>query len=619
MQKVFKKVFQAILVYFLPLLGIYAFYRILFYLFNFSFLKGIPFRSLIIAFIHGLRFDISALTMLNGVFLLFFIFNWNNFKHVKKILIAIYVVLNSVALGLMAADLAYFPFTLKHSGYDLLAIKSDTVRLLPQFFIDYWYLFILWAFSCWSFIKLFKHLETKYLTETSTLFQSFFSLIFIAGLSALGIRGGLQLRPLDLINANEFNGTQASNLVINTPFNFIITATRPSIEKIEWISEKEINDNFKFNKTVNHPTPFSHLTKPNIVVIVLESFGAEYSAVYNPIKKSYMPFLDSLMQKGIFFDNAYANGRTSVDGITSIFLGIPALMSESFAFSPYQTNQTFSLGAFLNKEGYNTSFYHGGENGTMQLNNIIQKAGISNYYGKNQFPNSKDDYDGSWGIWDHKYFTYFKDELSNKSQPFYSSIFTLSSHHPFVIPSNFKNQFNEGELPIHKCISYTDFAIKSFFESAKNESWFSNTIFIFTADHTSQSNDEKFQTKSGLFKVPLFMWSKQQKTSVIISKVAQHIDILPTIVNLVNPKLEIKSFGNSLFSENKNHFAVQKNNGSFQAITQNKVIEISTSGAFSISNINTSMIETDLKSVDTLLYKAYFQEFTNRMLNNKLQ
>ena len=113
-----------------------------------------------------------------------------------------------------------------------------------------------------------------------------------------------------------------------------------------------------------------------------------------------------------------------------------------------------------NATGYDTSFLHGAKNGSMGFQGFANTLGYDNYYGLDEF-NNDEEYDGL-GIWDEPFLQFSKSILDDKNEPFLATIFTLSSHEPYIIPDKFKGMFDKGYLPIHKCVGYTDYSIRQF-------------------------------------------------------------------------------------------------------------------------------------------------------------
>ena len=140
-------------------------------------------------------------------------------------------------------------------------------------------------------------------------------------------------------------------------------------------------------------------------------------------------------------------------------------------------------------------------------------------------------------------------KLAQSEPPFFASFFSLSSHQPYSIPSEFLGQFPKGNLPIHESIGYTDYALKKFFEKAQKQSWYNNTLFIITADHTQKLETKKYQTVLGRYRVPLIFYHPKIKLESN-KKVVQQVDILPSILDILDIKPEEKLlFGTSVFND----------------------------------------------------------------------
>ncbi len=201
--------------------------------------------------------------------------------------------------------------------------------------------------------------------------------------------------------------------------------------------------------------------RKNIVIIILESFSKEYTALGH--RQSFTPFLDSLMKVSIVFENAWSNGTKSIEGIPAIISSMPTWMDNPFINSLYCNNNTHSLPLLLKKENYFSAFFHGG------INYVLNKKVLPNkkiYISKsknerNEYNNDKD-FDGYWGIWDEPFLQFTANKINTFKQPFFCAIFTLSSHHPFKVPEKYQNILPKGKLPIQQSIAYTDLALKKF-------------------------------------------------------------------------------------------------------------------------------------------------------------
>ena len=355
------------------------------------------------------------------------------------------------------------------------------------------------------------------------------------------------------------------------------------------------------------------MDKKNVVIIIMESLSKEFVGYYNDT--GLTPFLDSLSNHSLVFNNAFANGLRSIEALPAITASIPTLSNTPFITSSYSQNNFNSMASLLNKKGYSTSFFHGGTKGTMGFYGYCKKAGFKKYYGLEEYNNNQD-YDGSWGIYDEPFFKFFANKLSAETKPFFSTIFSLSAHPPYSLPKKYLNNFKDGKLEIHKLIQYSDFSLKTFFNSIKNEKWFSNTIFVITADHTSpKSADSKYKNRIGRYSIPMLFYAPALNIKGVDSTITQQIDIMPTLLDLLNYEDDFFAFGESVF--NKDGWAIHYNNKRYCLITENGIIN-------NIDTIYNNYSSWKLK--DSILInnisknklKAIKQVYSNTMNNNNL-
>ncbi|HEY1040229.1 MAG TPA: LTA synthase family protein, partial [Bacteroidia bacterium] len=526
------------------------------------------------------------------------------------------------------SDFAYFSFTHKRTTFDVFALmggQTDMEALLPAFLKDFWYVFLI-AIAFVVILHLFYkklaqryilNLEGETLTKKTVLIRSGLMIVF-TGLVVIGFRGGLQLIPIGIVNAGDHVTSDKIPLVLNTPFSMIRSAELNSFEEKTYFSESEcikLFDPCKMNKDTVAFTPL------NVVVIILEGFSKEYTGISFK-EKSYTPFLDSLMEEGYLFINGYSNGKRSIEGIPAILSSTPSL-HEPYLNTIYSNNKIQSLATLLKKKGYNTSFYHGGTNGTMNFDSYCKMAGFERYYGRKEYNDDKD-YDGTWGIWDEPFLQRYAVELGKMKQPFLSSVFTLSSHHPFVVPEKYKQSFPEGPLPVHKSIMYSDFALKRFFESVRKEKWFTNTLFVITADHTGPSADPFYANQAGNYQIPVLFYQPGTSFKAIDSTVIQQTDIMPGILSYMHYDLPYFALGNDPFDKGTDHFAVNSYNNLCQFFYNNYLIEYneSTDKArwFKVGNAEWSeMVKAPHDSIANVALKkqkAFLQTYNNSLIKN---
>ncbi len=552
-------------------------------------------------------------------------FKFTEHLYFKRSYQILFVSINALALLFNCIDIGYFEFIQKRSTFDLfqtLGGENDGMQVLPQYIADYWYVLLIWISIIFVLIYFSKNNDIKpKVNSTKTKISQLISIVVVfIPMLVLGSRGGWQYRPLDMIGASNYAHGKHVSLVLNSPFCIMKSANKAHLEKIKYINEKEITSIYT---TKHHSKDTIKFQQKNVVLIIMESIGSEYTALAKD-NHSLTPFLDSLSNKSTQFTHAYANGKTSIKGIPAIVAGIPTLFDGSFTYSAYNANSFESVASLLKKKGYHTSFFHGGNNGTMGFDVFAKAAGFDRYFGRNEYPNHED-YDGHWGIFDEPYFQFFKTQLDQEKKPFATCFFSLSSHHPYTLPEKYKNKFKGNSLAIGASIQYADYALAKFFETAKKADWYNNSIFIITADHTSMSKNERYQTDAGIYSIPLLIFDPTKSEGKMIEKTVQQIDILPTILQNLHYDLPYFAFGNAI-DDNNSSFAVSFNGQYYQLITDKYCLQFDGEKVIALFDLEKdylmkkNLIEktnVDYKKEETLL-KAIIQTYNHSLIENKM-
>ncbi len=433
------------------------------------------------------------------------------------------------------------------------------------------------------------------------------------------MRGGMQLKPMGMLNASAYVSVKNASLVLNTPFTIIKTFGKIELDDVKYFNNGEEEKYFSLQHHYKKDESF----KPNnVVVIILESFSKEFIGGLNNYD-GYTPFLDSLIGQSLVCTNAYANSKKSIEGIPAVLASIPSLMNEPFITSAYNSNKINSIASLLKKKGYLTGFFHGGNNGTMGFDNFVKSAGFDFYKGRNEYGDSN--YDGHWGVYDENFYKYFLDELNKMQKPFMTSFFSVSSHHPYSIPEKYKGKFKKGTLPIHQSIRYADYALKTFFDEAKKQPWFDNTLFIITADHTSEAEFPVYQSKLGVFAVPVIFYH-HNKLNGKYNKVAQHCDILPSVMDYLNYDEPFSAFGNSIFDTTKTKFAMSFLSDFYQLVTDDYLLQFDGEKNMALYDYKHDALltknllpqEKQTAEKNAILLKSVIQHFNHAMIHNEI-
>ena len=531
---------------------LYSLCRVLFYYFNRNYFHDISYSELSSLLFFGLRFDAFSIAATNSLYILMCAlpFSFYYSKRYQTTISLIFIITNSISLSLNFIDFAYFPFNQKRTTYDIgnfiFGSQTEFSKLLPHFLSEYWIIVLLYIIIVFFLVKIHfkiknneKQNKVPFTIKRSVVYSLLF--ILVSSSTILAIRGGMQRTPISMIDAVNYSDPKFTPIVINTPFSVIKSAELQEMKPYNVFPEKQAKQYYN----PIHPADTGAFKNYNVCVIILESFSKEFTGIGK--RKSYTPFLDSLMSQSIVYNNAIANGKTSINGIPAIIASMPCFLEDQYLNSVYSNNKLNTLPNLLSEKGYTSVFYHGGTNGTMNFNSFAKLAGFDKYYGRTEYNNEKD-YDGQWGIWDEPFLRKTVTEISTLKKPFFVSIFTLSSHNPYKVPEKYHGKFPKGSYEITESIGYTDYSLKQFFKEARKQKWFNNTLFVITADHTATSEDAFYSNIIGQYSIPIIFY-KNDFTPKVDEKTVQQIDILPTILDYLNFDSPYYSFGKSMLKE----------------------------------------------------------------------
>ncbi len=601
---------------FLPLsalLFVYSLCRVCFWLFNPSIFASLGWQQLYTAFAYGVLFDASILVVTHAPLLLMVLLIHATSAHWHRYLtrlITTYLIVVDVPLLLAAfGDVAYFPFTGRRSTFAALELGGDLFHQFAQLSMQYWYLwligvlcFALVAWSIWySWALRDFRANWRLIPRFGFAVATLLAVVTVA-------RGGWTEKPLAPAHAYALGDARVAAIALNTPFIALRALGRPTLQRRDFFADWQ-----DVLRLVGEP-PLRFVGQAhqgyNVVVILLESFAAEYSGLYGN-QRTFMPFFDQLAREGLYFENSFANGRRSIDAMPAILAGIPAFMEDAYVRTQFATNELHAFSRVLAEAGYHTAFFHGGFNGTMFFDVFAKLAGIAEYYGFNEYPN-KGDTDGDWGIFDEPFLQFAARQMSQFRQPFFAQIFTLTSHNPYPIPAKYRGVFPKGTLPIHESIGYADHALKEFFAYARQQSWFERTLFVLTGDHTSLSEDPRYQTSVGVHRVPIVFYAPGVHWNAKLrEKTVQHLDIGVSVLDFVGvkPKRALL-FGRSVFDADFAGRAFNREGGWYWLMEGTQVREFD--GSEPLDTAAPDAMQQQWRQ------RAWLQYFTNGMLDNKL-
>lgn len=610
--------------------------RVGFLIFNHRLFPGTNAGELLRIMAGGLIFDVSAAVYVNILYIFFHIlpFDFRYKPGFQKIMSWLFFITNGIAVALNGMDFVYYRFIGKRATADVFGTfrnEENVIKLFFRFLADYW-MATLFVIALWALMAfLYKIYKPVIINRQKKVLRFIFSVLMIPVVIFLVIgaaRGGYKhsTRPITISNAAKYVDNPANSaIVLNTPFSLLRTFGKKPLLRYNYFGEDQLNSIYNPHYTATGKT----FVPQNVVIIILESFAREYIGALNPSLeggkyKGYTPFIDSLLQYSLTFDVSVSNGRKSIDAMPSILASIPSLETP-YIISHYANNQINALPSLLKRKGYYTAFFHGAPNGSMGFDSFAKMAGFDDYYGLNEYP-EQDDFDGMWGVWDEPFFMYFASKLNEFPQPFLASVFSISSHHPFEVPAQYRGRFKKGPVPIAEVIGYTDYALSRFFKKASSDPWYYNTLFIITADHTNETIHKEYQSSFGVYSIPVIFYKPGSNLRGIRNRIAQQIDIMPTVLNYLGYDEDFIAFGNDLFNDSGDSFAFNTNGNTYQLMMDDNILMIlddKTTGMFNYRS--DSLLEKNLAGKDMQLQgrmeeklKAIKQSYNSRLLDNKM-
>ena len=539
----------------------------------------------------SLKFDTVSVVYADGVFILLSLLplHLRERRWYRGMLFWYYVIVNAVLIAAAnLADTVYFRYTQKRFTADeiFFADNDNSLQLAGKFMAENWYLVLLWAglvaLLAWGYRR---RTREESLLRRGWAYYAGGTVVFAlaAGLSVAGMRGGMtrMTRPITLSNAMLYTADSGkANLILSNPFCILRTiGNAGSVKYRKYFTPEELPQRFT---PVHRPADSTavDLTGRNVMIFIMESMSAEHSAFLHPElyadlpEKGFTPFLDSLMRNGLTFKRMYANGSRSIQAMPSVLGSIPSFRTP-FVLMPQSLGESRQLPAMLADKGYATAFFCGSERGSMGFGAYARSAGVERLVSREDYEakHGTRDFDGYWGIWDEEFLQFTGEELTAMPEPFFAALFTLSSHHPFVVPEKYAATLPEGYTRIHKGVAYDDRAFRLFFQRFGGEEWFRRTIFVFVADHVSS---EKFaeETRSypGNMHIIGFIYTPDGALRGEVGEITQQLDIMPTLLGLTGNREPYFAFGRDVLNEPQRPRWSVSYDGRFRALTGESAI-----------------------------------------------
>lgn len=633
MKKFYTNRYTATVLQLFAVFCIFFILRIFYFVYNYS-----TFETLSgLALIGGFLYDFMALIYLNIFFILIRIapFDFVNRPRSERIAKIMFIATNSLGIIFGLIDTVYYPFTGTRMRANFLneMIEGDNGLLIVWKFIPtYWYLVIMAAVFIWILLFIYNRIKIapevyktnfkKYATRTVAVIVTVVVIIFT-------LRGGLHAgRPIGIDDAIQYaRNPKEINLVLNTPYTIVRSlGYKGDFKKYQFMSEeeaeRELSPLIKSSQTEFRPK--------NVVIIIMEGIGSNFMGAFtdNSIDSTYCgftPFLDSLAKESYICFHTFPSGKRSVDGITAIMGGFPAHIPFVYMKSRYNTNQVDALSNLLAAKGYNTTFFCGCNRGSYCFESLSRAIGYKTFYGRDEYGND-DHYDGTWGIFDDKMGKFVVEKMKQEKEPYLVTWYQLSSHGPYVLPKEYEGKYRSVKGSHEELVEYDDEVLRDFFAEMKKLDGYNNTLFVITADHSTNASHEGFNNARDINRIPLIFFTPDGSLAPTIDyRATAQIDINPSILGHLCYDEPYFSLGINIFDSDI-RFATNCQDGIYQIMENDfslffdgekttALYDRKNDSAF--ANNLLSELPDSAKKMESRL-KAFIQEYTHRIVDNKM-
>jgi phosphoglycerol transferase MdoB-like AlkP superfamily enzyme len=589
--------------------------KALFLIYHGSLTAGLHADEILKVFLYGFRMDVSFTSYICIFpFILFFsrtAFVNINIEKVLKIYTIIIIILISF---LVTADLQLYtawgyrmdatPLQYFKSPKEMGAsVSSSPLLLLLTIFI------ILSVF----FIRIYKKLIASYIRIKPGKFSilNFSISLFLIVFLFIPIRGGIQKIPINQSDVYFSQKLFADHAALNLPWNIVFSILNQNSHEnpFNYFPEKKASRlvaGLYNTGPVKIPSILS-AKKPNIIFIILESFTAKFVGCLGG-EPGVTPNIDKIAAGGLLFTNIYAAGDRSEKGQVAVLSGYPNQAITSIIKTPTKTQKLPSITKSLEAEGYHTSYTYGGELEFANIKSYLVNSGFDELTSKYSFPVSQRT--TSWGVHDQFVFNHFFNDLKQKQQPFFATLFTLSSHEPYDVPMPPKFKGSDETTKFKNSVAYTDSCIGVFMNNLSHDPLWQNTLVVFVADHGHPLPGYDPNDRPSKFHIPLIFSGGALKVKGTISTVGSQTDIIATVLDQLNISSNKFKWSKDLLDSSARSFAFYSFNNGFGFVTP--------SGTVTVDNISKKIIyeKGEVDSADVNNGKAYmqfsYQDFLDR-------
>ncbi|KLE10713.1 sulfatase [Aliarcobacter butzleri L355] len=562
--KLIKELFKVYLLF----VALFLIGRFFFYLLYFERFNDISFFESLLTFIYGLRMDTIVICIILVIPTIFLAITPKIFSNFISKFLSIYILF--FLLIALFIECASFPFFVQYDlrpNYLFIEYLEYPQELTSLLFKDYKFQFIAVFILIIVTIRIYS--KSKFINFEQVFKQNYISRILILApillVLFLGIRSSLGHRPVNISDALYSENRVINEITKNSLHslgyayysnkkaeNNISKYGKIDIKEAYKVASLAIGINYKDEKKPFYREVKSKLDskkQKNLVIFIQESMGAQFTGFIG--KQNFTPNLDNLAQDYLSFTNLYSNGTRSVRGLAALTSGTLPINGIEVIKRNKSQEDYFTVASLLKPYGYKSSFIYSGEARFDNMKGWYLGNGFDEVIEQKDFTNPI--FTSTWGVSDEdlviKANEKFKSYYEN-NEKFVSVMFSSSNHMPFELPDG-KIEFEKNipKTSVENAIKYADFAIGKFFELAKKEDYFKDTVFVVIADHNVRVYGDQI-VPIDMFQIPAVIVSSDIPHQIFTNLTSQ-ADVLATALDLIGIDLSYPILGNSIFKDNK--------------------------------------------------------------------
>ena len=593
--------------YLFSLLGLFA-TRLFLLLRHRDYFQSLSLEELFLSLGKGFEVDVITVNTWCGLFMLSLLLPWSRYQRYRTFISVLWFVLLSLMLIANVVDSYYFGYFHKHLDLGLVLMNNEADPII-EFAKAYWPSIIMLLLAIGALWHLWMRLADTPVESISTRKATYFLGVFLfLSYIVTGIRGfKLHGKPFGFPDTFSSGKLATSHLAISGFYNLYRSFGERKPRKIDAIpypqavktTQKLLStQHTDFVDPKNFPIKRQFIfdnadrtgKKYNYVIIMIESFSSRFiDGLNGNIGLGVTPNFDRILKNSTVFENAFANGRQSIAGITALFTGlIPPAGTSLYLGKGLERVRLSYLGTILKKNGYETLAMQSSKRRSFRIDSVAKIAGFDRYFGAEDFKTHQHGEDPdrmpAFGTWDGDMFNRFHKEINKLKEPFIAFTFTSSTHFPFILPSEKYEKYPHDDRGLSGLLNtfyYTDTMLGDFMNKAQKETWFKNTIFIFLADHTApipEKEVKKFEKNHHVlfprrwmekYRIPIVLYSPSLIKPSILKKPVSQASLFPSILSLSKIKDPFSTLSNPVFDKTAKGIVVVKSGEDYGIVVGN--------------------------------------------------